>query len=97
MKGTPMIVKFLRRTQRNEIYAKKRALKGKEMVITESLTRRRLQLLEAAREAFGWKSVWSMMGDIYVFTGEKKRQIKNFNDIIKLKQPSPSYAQATRS
>ena len=39
---SPVIVKFLRRTQRNEVYAKKRALKGKGMVITESLTRRRL-------------------------------------------------------
>ena len=35
-KGTPIIIKFLRRFQRNEIYAKKRFLKNTGMVITES-------------------------------------------------------------
>ena len=66
VRGTPIIIKFLCRNQRNEIYAKKKALKGKEMVITKSLTKYRLQLLEAARDAFGWKSVCYMMGDIYI-------------------------------
>ena len=51
VRGTPIIIKFLRRTQRNEIYAKKKALKGKGMVITESLTKRRWQLLEASQDA----------------------------------------------
>ena len=76
VRGTPIIIKFLHQTQRNEIYAKKKALKGKGMVITESLTKRRLQFLEAARDAYGWKSVWSMMGDIYAFVGGKNRWLK---------------------
>ena len=36
-KGDAMIVKFLRRTQRNLIYSKKRQLKGSGVIITESL------------------------------------------------------------
>ena len=48
VRRTPIIIKFLCRNQRNEIYAKKKALKGKGMVITKSLTKYRLQLLEAA-------------------------------------------------
>ena len=96
VRGTPIIIKFLRRTQRNEIYAKKKALKGKGMVITESLTKRRLQLLEAAQDAFGWKSVWSMMGDIYAFVGGKKQVVKNINDIAKLKHASVSYSDAVK-
>ena len=44
-KGTPEIIKFLRRTQRNYIFAKK-ILKSSGLVITESLTERRLKLLE---------------------------------------------------
>ena len=96
VRGTPIIIKFLRQTQRNEIYAKKKALKGKGMVITESLTKRRLQLPEAARDAFGWKSVWSMMGDIYAFVGGKKQVVKNVNDIAKLKHASVSYSDAVK-
>ena len=59
-----VIVKCLRRSQRNYIYLKKRLLKGKRMIITESLTKRRLQLLNEARGVFDWKSVWSFHGDI---------------------------------
>ena len=66
------------------------------MVRTESLTKRRLQLLEAARDAFGWKSVWSMMGDIYAFVGGKKQVVKNINDIAKLKRALVSYSDAVR-
>ena len=66
------------------------------MVITESLTKRRLQLLEAARDAFGWKSVWSMMGVIYAFVGGKKQVVKNINDIAKLKHASISYSDAVK-
>ena len=96
VKRTQVIIKFLRRTQRNEIYAKKKALKGKGMVITESLTKRRLQLLEAARDAFGWKSVWCMMGDIYAFVGGKKQMVKNINNIAKLKHALFSYFDAVK-
>ena len=95
--GIPVIVKFLRRNQRNEVYAKKKALKGKALVITESLTRRRLELLETAKETFGWKSAWSWMGEVFVFAGTKKQVIKNLDDIRKIKQASTSYAEAAKS
>ena len=71
-KGTPIIIKFLRKTQRNEIYRKKRLLKGTKMIITESLTKRRLQLLEKARTAFNNCPVWSWKGEVYVFHNNKK-------------------------
>ena len=87
---SPVIVKFLRRTQRNEVYAKKRALKGKGMVITESLTRRRLQLVEAAREAFGWSSVWTFKGDVYSLVKGKKQVIRHINDIVQIRSMANS-------
>ena len=48
--NTPIIIKFVRRSVRNAIYAMKKKLKAKKnddekLSITESLTRRRLQLL----------------------------------------------------
>ena len=75
---------------------KRKHLNKKGVVITESLTKRRLQLLKAARDAFGWKSVWSMMGDIYAFVGRKKQVVKNINDIAKLKHSSVSYSDAVK-
>ena len=44
-KGSPAIIKLLRRTQRNYIHAKKKILKSSALVITESLTKRHLKLL----------------------------------------------------
>ena len=53
------------------------------MVITESLTRRRLQLFHAAREVFGFKSVWH--GNIFAFAAAKKQMIHSVNDIVEIK------------
>ena len=39
-KGTPIIVKIIRRTQKNEVYRKKRLLKRTKIIITESFTKR---------------------------------------------------------
>ena len=72
-KGTPIIVKFIRRTQKNEVHRKKRLLKGTKMIITESLTKRRLQLLEKARLEFKQCPVWSWKGEIFVFHNNKKK------------------------
>ena len=82
----PMIVKFLRRSQRNYVYSKKKLMKGKRMVITESLTRRRLQLLDAAREVLGFKSVWSFHGNIFSFAAGKEQIIHSVNDIVEIKR-----------
>ena len=76
----PVIVKFLRRNQRNSVYSSKRLLKGKRMIITESLTKRRIQLLNEAREVFDWKSVWSFHGDIYAFAAGRKQVIRCVKD-----------------
>ena len=94
-KGTPVIVKFIRRTQKNEVYRKKRLLKGTKMIITESLTKRRLQLLEKARLEFKQCPVWSWKGEIFVFHNNKKKVIDDFIDITKLKSEL-SYAQTVK-
>ena len=92
-KEDAMIVKFLRQTQRNLIYSKKRQLKGNGVIITESQTKRRLKLLEAAKSAFGHFSAWSMKGDMYVFHN-KKHLVNDFVDINRIKNTS-TYASVT--
>ena len=94
-KGTPVIVKFIRRTQKNQVYRKKRLLKGTKMIITESLTKRRLQLLEKARLEFKQCPVWSWKGEIFVFHNNKKKVIDDFIDITKIKSEL-SYAQTVK-
>ena len=84
-KGTPVIVKFICRTQKNEVYRKKRLLKGTKMIITESLTKRRLQLLEKTRLEFKQCPVWSWKNEIFVFHNNKKKVIDDFIDITKIK------------
>ena len=75
-KGDAMIVKFLRWTQRNLIYSKKRQLKGSGVhyrVPDETK-------IEPAKSAFGRFSAWSMKGDVYVFYN-KKHLVNDFVDI----------------
>ena len=94
-KDTPVIVKFIRRTQKNEVCRKKRLLKGTKMIITESLTKCRLQLLEKARLEFKQCQVWSWKGEIFVFHNNKKKVIDDFIDITKIKSEL-SYAQTVK-
>ena len=60
----------------------------------ESLTKRRLQLLEAARIAFGLRSTWTLKGEVYAFFNNKKLHINDFKDIAKFKN-LPTYAAVT--
>lgn len=76
----PIIIKFVRRSTKNLIYNKKTKLKGSGLSITESLTRSRLKLLAAAKQAFGKEKVSTMNGIIYAYL-DKRRVISSLNDI----------------
>ena len=70
------------------VYFKKKQMKGKLMVIAQSLTRRRLQLLDAAKKLFGFKSVWSFHGNIFAFAAGKKQIISSFSPAAQRSEPS---------
>ena len=61
----PIIIKFVRRTVRNKVFAAKSKLKSSagesnpRLAITESLTKRRLRLVEEARKIFEFRNVWT--------------------------------------
>ena len=85
--NTPIIIKFVRRSVRNAIYGMKKKLKAKKndderLSITESLTRRRLQLLRSAKQTFGLGSAWTLNGN--VMHRNKRYIIDDFSDIDKL-------------
>ena len=87
--STPIIIKFVSRSVRNAIYGMKKKLKAKKndderLSITESLTRRRLQLLKSAKQTFGLGSAWTLNGNVYCMHRNKRYIIDNFSDIDKL-------------
>ena len=87
----PIIIKFVKRTVRNVIFAHKKNLKqtnkdlGRKLSITESLTKRRLRLLEEARKVFLFNNVWTNNGNIYCKFAGHKHLVDDFNDINKIR------------
>lgn len=86
----PIIIKFVRRTVRNTIFNHKRDFKkdnstADRLSITESLTKRRLQLVEAARMAFNFNNVWTINGNVFCNFNGHKHPIAEFKDIHNIK------------
>ena len=52
-----IVVKFVRYNTRNKIYRNKKVLKGKGISVTESLTAKRIKMLQKARELHGFVNV----------------------------------------
>ena len=84
----PIIVRFIDYHHRDDIYRGKHKLKGTKISIVESLTPRRLELYELAKETFGMKNVWTLDGKIYTNKGVdadgKRVLIKTEADIYKV-------------
>ena len=63
-KARPIIVKFARYNVRRKVFYNKKKLKGKNISITESLTKFRMEKLQEARELYDRKNVWTYDGRI---------------------------------
>ena len=59
-----IIVKFARYAVRNKVFSNKKKLKGKKLLITESLTVYRMKLLDEARQKYGVRNVWTYDGRV---------------------------------
>ena len=64
-KPRPIIVRFWNSSLRNDVYRKKKNLKGKNIFITENLAKMRMNLEKKAIADYGKENVWSMEGRIY--------------------------------
>jgi len=76
----------------------------KGLAITESLTSKRLRLLEIVRDNFGFKSTSTLDGNIFIYIKNKRYYVNNLSDIPKLKliqnsdndnSLAPIYSQST--
>ena len=58
-----------------------------KLSLTESLTKRRFQLLTKSQEGFGFQNVWTLKGNIYCYFEGKRHYIDDFGDISKIRFP----------
>ena len=73
-KPRPIIVRLYDPELRNLIYINKKKCKGSKISITESLTKRRMEIKSSAEQQYGPNNVWTKEGRIYA---------KDNNDVIK--------------
>ena len=72
----PIIIKFVRYNCRRRIFLNIKKLKNTGVAITESLTAKRMEMLNKAKERFGFRNVWTLDGRIYYLAeGSTKPQI----------------------
>ena len=85
----PIIIKFVRRTVRNEVFNNKSKLKSLDtysrLAITESLTTRRLKLVDEARHVFDFRNVWTMKGFMYCRFQGQRHYIDDLSDISRIR------------
>lgn len=76
-KPRPIIVKFTRYNTRAAVFGAKRRFKGSNLLLTESLTRRRVEVLNESRRRFGNRNVWTMDGEIFTKQNNKTVNVKS--------------------
>ena len=67
----------MRYNTRNRIYRNKKKLKGTGISVAESLTAKRIKMLEKSREEHTFKNVWSQDGRI-IFSGKDTNKVKTY-------------------
>lgn len=87
-KTRPIILKFISYSHREQVYSAKKGFKGTSIMITESLTPKRMVLYRAAQRMMKEGeiiSVWSMDGRIIVLTkNNHKVNIASLSDLDKI-------------
>lgn len=78
----PVIVRFIHKTKRDEIFYKKSALKGKQLIVTELLTKTRLEIFKKCNTIYK-NQCWTVNGNIVVIKNNTKIFITNKNDLKK--------------
>ena len=73
--NTSIIIKFLRRSTRNQVFKRKRLFSRTGLAVTESLTKRRLSLLNEAKSLLGDKNVWTYKGTVFTNINSKHEKI----------------------
>lgn len=91
----PIIIKFVSYGPRNQVFSVKRKLKNSNIVITESLTKMRLELLKCARVKYGMKNVYTLDGRINVVINQHKYTVLTKKELESLPEIKTEEEQIT--
>ena len=87
--GKAIIIRFVSRDLRNEVYRRRSFISDRRVSITEHLTSDNLALYKKAVKASATtQSVWTDQCRIYTVVGKRKREIKTENDLKMFKANS---------
>lgn len=75
-----VVVEFIHKYVRDDIYYKKKVLKGTKLLITELLTRARLEIFRKCSGVRGLQC-WTLNGNIIVLQNGKKTSLSNKHDM----------------
>ena len=75
-----IIIKFARKNIRCIIFKHKKKIKGKYMIVTESLRKKHMEAVKKAREDHGFENVWSSERKILNKDVSKGKKIKVYFD-----------------
>ena len=77
-----IIIRFCSRLVRNEIFSRKKELKGTGCALTEHLTKYNLELLKAAQKRLhNVKKAWTHYGKVLIDLNGTIKSIRNYNDL----------------
>lgn len=82
--GRHIIVKFSSYRDRHRIFENRRKLKGTGIVISEDLTKTRLNILKSAQKKFNRENVWSLDGTIWIKINNQKFGVRSEAEFEKL-------------
>lgn len=85
-KTRPLVVEFMRKWQRDEIFKLKSKFKGTKIVMVEMLTKQRLELFGLVRKKYGPKC-WTHNGEIFLSIEDRIVHIKNKSSLDKVPAP----------
>ena len=80
-KPRPIIARFSSYRDRQSLFSIKKKLKGKNISITENLTKSRLDLLKKANDKYGKGKCWSQEGRIFTKIGNNFKVISSEDDL----------------
>lgn len=76
----PILVKFCRKSTKNLIYSVKKLLKGTRIVIREDLTSKRMLMIKELSKVLGYKSVFTVNGNVCVSVNNQIKKIRFLSD-----------------
>lgn len=81
-KPRPVVIEFAHKWKRDELFFKKRLLKGSQLILSEFLTKPRLYLFKECQKVS--RQVWSINGNIFILQNGKRRLITSVQDLSSL-------------